>query len=353
MANILAFESFDGGSHKQFRETITRFSGHNWCWITLPPREWKWRMTIGAKELIEKAHSTGAMKGSIDLIFTTSLVDASALRSLLPSKYRSTPFVLYMHENQAAYPTHDKRDMTFALINLNSVLCADKVLWNSKWNLDSFVNGIHQLLAHTSHTLHNIENQIRQKSTIAWIPVELPPENIQYNSINDNFTRVVWPHRWEHDKGPEGLLEIARKYTKQYKIKWILLGEQFHKTPHALQTFLNEFKDNIEHAGFVKSKYEYWQWLLKSDWVLSTAEHEFFGIAVVEALLAGCKPWLPDRLSYQEIIPGCAKYCSPSNDLNRTEMKAMQKHLQNAHALVATSHINSVLDLKTFSNLTQ
>ena len=36
---------------------------------------------------------------------------------------------------------------------------------------------------------------------------------------------------------------------------------------------------------------------------VSTAEHETFGIAAVEAMAAGCVPLLPNRLSYPEIVP--------------------------------------------------
>jgi len=37
--------------------------------------------------------------------------------------------------------------------------------------------------------------------------------------------------------------------------------------------------------------------------VASVAEHEFFGVAVVEALAAGCVPVLPEAMSYPELVP--------------------------------------------------
>ena len=38
--------------------------------------------------------------------------------------------------------------------------------------------------------------------------------------------------------------------------------------------------------------------------MVSTALHEFYGIAVIEAVRAGCRPLLPNRLSYPELFDG-------------------------------------------------
>jgi glycosyltransferase involved in cell wall biosynthesis len=40
-----------------------------------------------------------------------------------------------------------------------------------------------------------------------------------------------------------------------------------------------------------------------ADCIVSTAHHEFFGLAVVEAAAAGCLPLLPPRRAYPELFP--------------------------------------------------
>ncbi len=42
--------------------------------------------------------------------------------------------------------------------------------------------------------------------------------------------------------------------------------------------------------------------LARGTLVVSTARHEFFGLAVIEAVRAGCRPVLPNRLVYPELF---------------------------------------------------
>ncbi|MBC8200823.1 MAG: DUF3524 domain-containing protein [Planctomycetes bacterium] len=349
MANILAFESFDGGSHKQFRETLTTYSTHDWTWITRPPKSWKWRMAISAQEMVDEVLEQGIAPP--DAIFCTSLTDVAALRAALPKQWRALPIALYMHENQVAYPTHDARDVSFAFTNLQSVLSADLAIFNSKWNLDSFIHGIESLLQKSwDTTLKNIGQRIRKNATVAWVPVASPPNDLRvlHNSNNtgrSDALRIVWPHRWEHDKGPKRLLELAREHTEKHNLRWIILGEQFNEVPESLLTFQEEFHDYIDHMGFVESKGEYWEWLSKADWVLSTAEHEFFGIAVVEALFAGCLPWLPEKLSYPELLPACARGLTPGlpQGLSKEMTSEINAHLHMAQAPQASKRLDSLI----------
>ena len=48
---------------------------------------------------------------------------------------------------------------------------------------------------------------------------------------------------------------------------------------------------------------EYREILKKSDLVVSTARHDFFGVAISEAIASGARPVLPKRLAYPELVP--------------------------------------------------
>jgi glycosyltransferase involved in cell wall biosynthesis len=340
---ILGFESFDTGSHRAVRESITRWSRHEWTWLTRSGRAWKWGMRLGAIELVDQATARGVLEGALDAVFVTSLISAADLRALLPASLRALPMILYMHENQATYPARgepDPRDVHFALTNLTSILAADLTIWNSRYNRESFLCGIGRILEHVpSGSVNEVRDRIERKSTVIWPPVERPPESVKRSTgppgrVLHNPVRVVWPHRWEHDKGPEALLQLARRYTGRLDLRWTILGERFEKTPPALNEFERRFSDRIDHVGFEPDRYAYWQRLADCDWVLSTATHEFFGIAVVEAMLAGCLPWLPNRLSYPELLPTEARDLSPAKPPQdpQATRAALARHLEPALA---------------------
>jgi glycosyltransferase involved in cell wall biosynthesis len=155
----------------------------------------------------------------------------------------------------------------------------------------------------------------------------------------------VWPHRWEHDKGPDELLALAETHTETLNLRWTILGQQFRETPQALERFRQRFADRIDHVGYAESRDDYWQRVAACDWVLSTADHEFFGIAVVEALLAGCLPWLPERLSYTELLPPKARGLSPAHPPDDPDAvrAAIRAHLEPALATNAVQRLDEAI----------
>ena len=115
--------------------------------------------------------------------------------------------------------------------------------------------------------------------------------------------RIVWAARWEHDKNPQLLLDslrLLKDKTDQFEIS--VIGQSFRKHPPAFDDLKAEFETHIRHWGFVPNRQKYWEVLAESDVFVSTASHEFFGIAAAEAIAVGLHPLFPNALAYPEMI---------------------------------------------------
>jgi glycosyltransferase involved in cell wall biosynthesis len=190
------------------------------------------------------------------------------------------------------------------------------------------------------------QQKVEQRSRVIWPPVEPPPAAVMREpGISHNSTRVIWPHRWEHDKGPEELLEIADRYSEPLNLRWTILGEQYPDVPPSMAEFEQRFAARIDHFGFEPDRRRYWEHLARADWVLSTARHEYFGIAVAEALLAGCLPWLPQRLSYPEVLPPGTLGLSPQKPPADRQgvLEKIRAHLEPALAPNAVRRIDETI----------
>jgi hypothetical protein len=347
----MAFEPWDAGSHAATRSAIDRHGRLCWNWYTLPRGNWRIRLRLGAVALSKMAAEA---VGVPDVLFATSLMSFSDLIALLPREYSAAKRVFYVHEHQACYPAqdgrHDTRDAHATATNLTSMLAADCILWNSQWTRDSFLEAADDLIRLGSLP-RSVTDDIADRSHIAWPPVEVPtgqaPRVLHKaaDAKNRGLTLVVWPHRWEHDKGPHELLALERKWGDRHRLGWILLGQQFESRPSEMQALIDSAGDRLVHAGYTP-RLEYETWLSAADWVLSTASHEYFGIAVAEALFAGCLPWLPHRLSYPELLPTEAWGCTPMSppEDSAALRDQIRMHLAAAEAQRAVAHIESLIE---------
>jgi glycosyltransferase involved in cell wall biosynthesis len=222
---------------------------------------------------------------------------------LAPVEICKLPKVIYFHENQLTYPVRfaEERDYQYAMTNLTSSLCADAVWFNSEFHRDSFLDAMTAFLKSMpdNQPLAEVE-QIRAKSAV------YPPgiEPIGRRAAREpGPIKILWAARWEHDKNP-GDFFAALKILKADDVPFRLsvIGQEFADQPKIFDEAKRDFENHIDHWGYQANREDYEKVLQWADIIVSTANHEFFGIGVLEAVSAGAYPLVPNRLSYPEIF---------------------------------------------------
>ncbi|HFQ80376.1 MAG TPA: DUF3524 domain-containing protein [Desulfobacterales bacterium] len=308
MKKIVIIEPYYGGSHKAFIDGLLKNLPAVFTLHTLPARKWKWRMRLAAPCFAAQVQGGELELSAVDCILCSPFLDVAAFRGLLPPAFRTLPIYTYFHENQFAYPVqvNDKRDFHFALTNLTTALASDRLAFNSQYNFSSFLEGCRGLLGKMPDmALPGWEERLRAKTTILHPPLDFREIDALSGPLRNNpEPLLLWNHRWEHDKNPE--LFFAALFALQREgvpFRVIVAGESFLRQPKIFAEARIRLADRIEHFGYVESRQDYIALLTRADLIISTARHEFYGIAVLEAVRAGCRPLLPNSLSYPELFP--------------------------------------------------
>ncbi len=303
---VLALEPYHGGSHKAFLDGWSSRSAHQWTILGLPPYKWKWRMRHAAVTFARQVEELVAAGRRWDVLFCSDMLNLAEFVGLLPAEVRSalgSRRIVYFHENQLTYPVRqeNERDYQFAFTNLTSALAADEVWFNSAFHRDALLEAATDLLRRMpDHQPLEIIEAIRRRSQVHWPGIaERPPRGAR----RPGPLRILWAARWEHDKNPEAFFEaLGQLETRGRDFRVSVIGEQFRDTPPVFDQARLRFADRIDRWGHQPSRAEYDAALAEADVIVSTANHEFFGISVVEAIAAGAFPLLPRRLSYPELL---------------------------------------------------
>jgi len=321
----IVLEPFYGGSHRHLVDGLAeRLSAEEPVELelwTLPPRAWKWRMHGAAVTFALRWRAEEGRLGKVAGVFASSLLDAAALRGLLPASARALPLVLYFHENQLAYPVRvdDRRDDHYGWINLQSALAADRVLWNSLFNRESFLAALDALVRRLPDGRpRGLAELIRNRSEILPVPLDARSfEHLAVAATGDDRSdparerpcRILWNHRWEHDKGPEVFFEaLFRLADDGVPFEVSVLGESFERQPEIFERARERLGGRIAAWGYVEGRDTYARALARCQVAVSTARHEFQGLAVLEAAACGAVPLVPDALAYREIWPEKLRY---------------------------------------------
>ena len=316
---ILLLSAYAAQSHVHWQQSLqAMFPQWHWQVLSLPPRYFSWR--VRGNPLSWALPERATLEAGYDLLLATSMVDLATLRGLVPC-LAQIPSVLYFHENQFAYPQDRQQHslLEAQMVSLYGALAADQLLFNSRYNRDTFLAGVEALLQRLpDHVPPGVANLLASKSRVLPVPVDPPPQldNAPWPGQPGDFPerplRLLWLGRFEHDKGGEGLYEtLCQLEAEGPDYELAVIGQQFRDSPPVVARIAARFDSRLVRFGYLQSREEYQQVLGAADIVLSTALHEFQGLAVLEAVAAGCLPVVPARLSYPEIYP--SRYCYASS----------------------------------------
>jgi len=241
---------------------------------------------------------------SWDLVLCSDMLDLAAFRGLAPAPIRCLPAVAYFHENQITYPVQyeDERDYHFVFSNMTTAVGAREVWFNSAFHRDSFLGALGEFLRKMPdrQPLYVVE-AIRSKSRVRSPCIEMGPAR---RSRRSGPMRLLWVARWEYDKGPEMFFRSLDRLDADgvdFRLS-VLGGWEGRQVMPVFEEARRRFQCRIDHWGFIESTAEYREVLADTDVVVSTAQHEFFGIAVLEAVAHGAYPLVPDGLAYPEVL---------------------------------------------------
>lgn len=312
---VLALEAYYGGSHQAFLDGWVAHSRHTWTLQTLSPHHWKWRMRHAALEFarrLRECPDAGPTRPTWDVVLATDMLNLAEFAGLAPASIAALPRVLYFHENQFTYPVTKphERDLHFAFSNLMSAAAADAVWFNSDFHRQDFFAASEQFLTRMPDHAPRAElAACRQRSAVQHPGIDRPPVSDemlpsgQASPADKNAPlRIVWAARWEHDKNPEDFFSALEHLRSHLPFELSVLGQSYGDSPRCFATAQHAFREQIRHWGFLESRAAYWRALTSADVFVSTAKHEFFGIAAVEAMAAGLFPLLPNRLAYPELL---------------------------------------------------
>ncbi|XP_068922855.1 tRNA-queuosine alpha-mannosyltransferase isoform X3 [Petaurus breviceps papuanus] len=436
--STLIIEAFYGGSHKQLVDLLQE-DLEDCVLYTLPAKKWHWRARTSALYFSQNV----PVSDNYRILFASSVLNLTELTALRPDLGKLKK-VLYFHENQLVYPVQkcQERDFQYGYNQILSCLVADVVVFNSAFNMESFLTSIRKFMKLIpDHRPKNLESIIRPKCQVLYFPIRFPdvsrsnvitcgkqctllcirfmpehkmthfkkifglkgneddtpltdlpfqqksrvteslmknshlnlesglcevqsgPHTTQQDSLSNPLTKledlnkahpsrnsdpgqkedkehttlnlyntlsgtdaqqrplhIVWPHRWEHDKDPESFFRsLLRLQEAGLSFHVSVLGETFTDVPGIFSEAKKALGSSVLHWGYLPSKDDYFQALCMADVVISTAKHEFFGVAMLEAVYCGCYPLCPKDLVYPEIFPAEYLYSTPEQLFKRLQ----------------------------------
>ncbi len=192
------------------------------------------------------------------------------------------------------------------MVNLYTALAADSVVFNSAYNRDSFIDGARTFLKKMPENLPAAKplEALRERAKVLPVPIASRAEAYQPRLPH----RIVWNHRWEHDKNPEDFFTVLFALSDAgLAFELAVLGQRFRQAPAIFEQAEQRLAKHIIAWG-PQPETEYRELLDSAGIVVSTTWHEFQGLAIMEAAQRGALPLVPDRLCFPALYPAAYRY---------------------------------------------
>lgn len=128
--------------------------------------------------------------------------------------------------------------------------------------------------------MRNIADQISPKSEVLYFPIDfskIPRRELAPCAME---LHLVWPHRWEHDKNPQLFIDTLLELDKRaVPFQVSIIGETFEAVPECFDGIREKLGDKLINYGYL-SRDDYFACLAAADVVVSTADHEFYGVSM-------------------------------------------------------------------------
>ncbi|XP_059676295.1 glycosyltransferase-like domain-containing protein 1 isoform X5 [Gavia stellata] len=170
--SVLLIEAFYGGSHKQLMDLLQEELQEDCVLCTLPAKKWHWKARTAALYFMQTVPTSTNYR----ILFASSVLNLAELAALRPDLGKLKK-VLYFHENQLAYPVQKRqeRDFQYGYNQILSCLVADVVVFNSAFNMESFLTSIGKFMKLIpDHRPKDLEKIIRPKCQVLYFPVRFP-----------------------------------------------------------------------------------------------------------------------------------------------------------------------------------
>jgi len=311
---LLFIEPYANASHRALCDGLSRHVPARWTLVTLPGRHFRWRLRGAASHL---ALAVGdLLRQPWDGLVCSAMLNLAELRGLAP-ELGQTPALAYFHENQMAYPAPGRadarqreRDLFLAWTNLTTAQAAQQVAFNSDYQRREFLAAAGALLAALPDAAPpGLLEAIAAKSAVLPVPLEASEAAGLERPPRVGPLRLLWNHRWHQDKDPEAFFAALGDLAGQgLEFELAVLGFGSGRPPEVFAAARSALGERARQWGAVADRREYWRWLHWADLVVSTALQENQGLAVAEAVWAGCRPLLPRALVYPELYPEACLY---------------------------------------------